>query len=181
LALLFVVLSPRMFGHSMNNPKDIPFAAAYIFTVYHSIRFTQQLPKPTLRTSLAVIIGIAAAINIRIGGLLLIAYLAAFSGITFLWKNELRKELINIPLMAKMLLIGVVIAVAGLFCGTLYWPYGALDWTAKPFEVLEKMSHYYVGIRVLCSLELYSELDGLYNTFICPDWIFYGSFCGVFT
>ncbi|MEO1715064.1 MAG: glycosyltransferase, partial [Bacteroidota bacterium] len=32
LAMLFVALSPRIFGHSMNNPKDIPFAAAFAFT-----------------------------------------------------------------------------------------------------------------------------------------------------
>jgi tetratricopeptide (TPR) repeat protein len=152
LALLFVALSPRMFGHSMNNPKDIPFAAAYIFTVYHSIRFTQQLPKPTLRTSLAVILGIAAAINIRVGGLLLIAYLAAFSGITFLWKAELRNQMTNILLMIKMLLIGVAIGLIGLRCGSFYWPYatiGEMAWLYKPLEVLGKISHYYVGIRVL--------------------------------
>jgi tetratricopeptide (TPR) repeat protein len=149
LSLLFALLSPRIFGHSMNNPKDIPFAMAYIFTVYHGILFCRQLPKPTLRTSIALIIGIAAAINIRIGGLLLIAYVAAFSGITFLWKPSLRKELLNIKLMVKMFGIGAVIALAGLWCGSLYWPYAAQDWLNAPFKVLDKMSNYYVGIRVL--------------------------------
>ena len=149
LSLLFALLSPRIFGHSMNNPKDIPFAMAYIFTVYHGILFCRQLPKPTLRTSIALIIGIAAAINIRIGGLLLIAYVAAFSGITFLWKPQLRKELLNIKLMLKMFSIGAIIALAGLWCGSLYWPYAAQDWLNAPFKVLDKMSNYYVGIRVL--------------------------------
>lgn len=149
LALVFALLSPRIFGHSMNNPKDIPFAMAYIFTVYHGLLFCKQLPKPSLRTSIALILGIAAAINIRIGGLLLIAYVAAFSGITFLWKPALRKQLINIKLMLKMFAIGGIIAVAGLWCGSIYWPYAAEDWLNAPFKVLNKMSNYYVGIRVL--------------------------------
>src|SRR6185503_12420988 len=29
LALLFMIFSPRMFGESMNNPKDIPYAAGF--------------------------------------------------------------------------------------------------------------------------------------------------------
>lgn len=170
-ALLFAALSPRIFGDSMNNPKDIPFAAAYIFTIYHALRFTQQLPKPTLRTTLAVVIGIAAAINIRIGGLLLIAYVAAFSGITFLWKAELRSKLLNIPLMVKMFAIGGFVAVAGLWAGSLYWPYAALDWMKNPFVVLDRMSNYYVGIRVLFdSQTLWS--DKVPWNYI-PNWMLY--------
>lgn len=149
LAVLFAALSPRLFGDCMNNPKDIPFAAAYVFTVYHLIRFARQLPRPRVRTCVLVVVGIAAAINIRIGGLLLIPYLGAFSGIAFLWKPSLRQRLLDIPLMTKMFGLGAVIAAAGLWCGTWYWPYGALDWTKNPFVVLERMSHYYVGIRIL--------------------------------
>ncbi|MEM9823452.1 MAG: glycosyltransferase, partial [Bacteroidota bacterium] len=50
--LLFIALTPRIFGHSMNNPKDIPFAAAYAFTLLYLIRFTKQLPKPSTKTIL---------------------------------------------------------------------------------------------------------------------------------
>jgi len=171
LSLLFIALSPRMFGHSMNNPKDIPFAAAYLFTVYHAIQFTRQLPKPTLRTCLLVALGIATAINIRIGGLLLIAYLAAFSGITFLWRKELRAQLLNIPLMIKMLVIGGAIALVGFWYGTTFWPYGALDPLKKPFEVLDKMSNFYVGIRVLFdSTNFWSDVVP-WN--YIPNWMLY--------
>ncbi len=171
ITILFAVLSPRLFGHSMNNPKDIPFAATFIFTVYHSIRFIQQLPKPTLRTSLAVALGIAAAINIRVGGLLLIAYLGAFTGIAFLWKPALRKQLLNIRLMVKMFAILGLIALTGLWFGSTYWPYAALDWFNNPFNVLDKMSHYYLNFRVLFdSTYFYSDMV---PWSYLPKWMWY--------
>lgn len=171
LAMFLLFCSPRMFGHSMNNPKDIPFAAAYVFTIYHAFQFARQLPKPSVRTVLLVILGIAASINVRIGGLLLIAYTAAFSGITFLWKPTLRVQLTNIILMGKLLLLGGFIAVAGLWLGTVYWPYGALDWTSKPFEVLGKMSNYYVGIRVLFDEQNFWSDTVPWN--YIPNWMWY--------
>jgi hypothetical protein len=33
LGLLFAVLSPRLFAHSMNNPKDVPFAALHVYAL----------------------------------------------------------------------------------------------------------------------------------------------------
>lgn len=123
-ALLFMVLSPRIFGHSMNNPKDIPFAATYVFSLLYLIRFVKELPRPGARTVLMLIVGIAASINIRVGGILLIAYFGFFVGLRFLLKPDLRKELTNPRTMLKMAGLGAVVVIGSYFGGLLYWPYG---------------------------------------------------------
>ncbi len=37
-AALFLILSPRYYGHTFNNPKDIPFAVFYLFSIFAIIR-----------------------------------------------------------------------------------------------------------------------------------------------
>ena len=39
VSLLFLLLSPRLLGHSFYNPKDIPFMAIFIIGVYCLVRF----------------------------------------------------------------------------------------------------------------------------------------------
>ena len=38
VAALFLVLTPRFYGHAFNNTKDVPFAVAYLWSVYCLIR-----------------------------------------------------------------------------------------------------------------------------------------------
>ncbi len=71
IALLLTVLSPRLFGDSMNNPKDIPFAMAYVMSVFGIIRFNSFLPKWDWRSVVFLGISMSIALNIRVGGLLL--------------------------------------------------------------------------------------------------------------
>ena len=169
LALLMIAVSPRIFGHSMNNPKDIPFAAAYIFTLLHLIRFVKQLPRPGAKTIFALILGIGFSIGIRIGGLLLVAYLGLFTGIAFLWEKHLRKELTNIGTLGRITFYGVAIAFFGYLLGLANWPYGLQDWIANPMEALAEMSNFDYGIQMMYNGEhLWSdELPWYY----IPKWI----------
>lgn len=173
-ALIFAVCSPRLFGDSMNNPKDIPFSAAYIFTIFHILRFVQQLPRPATKNIFWIMIGIAAAINIRVGGLLLIAYFGMFVGLAFLLQSRLRKKyLLHLPTLLKIVSIGLVVSVLGFWLGSAYWPYGALDPFGAAFTVLDKMSDYYVGIRIMFNGESIWS-DTVPPEYI-PIWLLYTS------
>ncbi len=148
-ALLFMAISPRIFGHSMNNPKDIPFAATYVFSLLYIIRFVKELPRPGARTVLLLIIGLAASINVRVGGILLIAYLGFFVGLRFLLRSELRSKLTHFPTIGRVGALLALIVVGGYFGGMLYWPYG---WEAPfkhPFKALGEMSNFSTSIRML--------------------------------
>ena len=81
ITLIFMAFSPRFFGESMNNPKDITMAAGYMLAYVFILKFLKQLPKPSLKTSVALGLSIGIAMGIRIGGLLLIPYIFLFYGI----------------------------------------------------------------------------------------------------
>ena len=168
-ALIFMALSPRIFGHSMNNPKDIPFAAAYVFTLLHLIRFLKQLPRPGSKTIVMLIIGIAAAINVRVGGILLIAYFGLFTGMAYLLQPSLRTKLSDFKHLGKISSIGIIIAVLAFFGGMLYWPYALQAPLNNPFKALSEMSNFSTSIRMLFEgAHLWSdELPWYY----IPKWI----------
>lgn len=42
-AMLLLFFSPRLLGHSFNNPKDIPLAAGIIMSIYYMMMFFRQL------------------------------------------------------------------------------------------------------------------------------------------
>jgi len=151
LALIIITLSPRFFGHSLNNPKDIPFAAAVIFTLYFLIRFLKKLPTVRWLNAIMILVGIAAAINIRVGGVLLIAYLGLFTAVFLIMKAITRDERVKIFSSSMLRPYGVLlgIPILGWFAGMIFWPYGMQDPFNRPFEVLSMMTKFPIAIRVL--------------------------------
>ena len=75
---LFLVLTPRFYGDIFNNSKDVPFAALFSVALYCILRSYSELPRVSIRTTgkLGLVIGLA--LGVRIGGVILFAYLAAF-------------------------------------------------------------------------------------------------------
>ena len=149
VCMLLLFLSPRFLGHSFNNPKDIPFALGYFMTIYYLIRFLKEFPKPSITSTLWVAISIALAISIRIGGLLLAAYVVLFS---FLYvfhrdKFQLFKSKKHIK-RAGIFAIYVLLAVSfGMVLGILLWPYALENPLKNPFYALEAMEKFSVSIR----------------------------------
>ena len=80
IAAVFLFLTPRYYGHSFNNPKDVPFAVFYllgILCMVNSMTYWNQLKTPKkwiLLTGLAI----GSTVGIRVGGLILIFYLFLF-------------------------------------------------------------------------------------------------------
>jgi len=69
LGALFLIISPRIFGNSFFNPKDIPFLSAYVISIYTLLLF---LDKKNI--FMAVLHGIATAVvsSIRTPGIIII-------------------------------------------------------------------------------------------------------------
>ena len=151
LVLLFLILSPRLFGHAFNNPKDIPFAAAYLMGVYFLIKFLREFPNPTKRAMTWLIVAIAFSINIRVGGLLLICYFGLF-GLLELGKQFYGNGLSQPERTSrfnKAVRYGLIVIILGYFGGTLFWPYALQNPIANPFNALSAMSDYPVNITIL--------------------------------
>lgn len=158
-ALILIFLSPRFLGHSFNNPKDIPFAAGVIAAIYGMVLFFKQFPKVKWYTYLILVLSIAYAISIRIGGLILFGYFGLL-GLMFtikMWKecrkaNKLSNKKISsndrfVPKFLKMVAMAILICVVGYFLGLLLWPYALQSPIKNPLEAFGAMSKFATSIR----------------------------------
>ena len=175
-AMLLLFLSPRFLGQSFNNPKDIPFAAAVIMCVYGIFLFLRQFPKVKWYTFVILILSIAFAISVRVGGLILVGYFGLF-GFVFLvkilverWKTN-RKQAVPVnqagkkpakkavkkqkftpsfgKLFIRMLWMGALICVVAYFLGILLWPYALKGPIKNVIESYGAMAHFEQLIRQL--------------------------------
>ncbi len=149
LALVFLFLSPRLLGHALMNPKDIPFAAGYMMALYYMLFFFRKMPVPDWKAALGVVCGIALAIATRAGGLLLVAYLVLFAGIDFLIKNGFSNLTREGKKLGQYALWTLGVAVAGYALALLFWPYALQSPLKHPMEALGEFSKLGVKIRVL--------------------------------
>lgn len=153
LALWFIFLSPRFLGHSLMNPKDIPFAAGFAIATYYMVVLFKNMPKPGWRTALGAALGIALALATRAGGLLLFGYLGLFAAIDFLLKYGLKGIARESKVLLAYLAYGLGIAAAGYLLAIITWPAALADPVGHPLAALTEFSKLGVKIRVLFSGE----------------------------
>jgi Putative Zn-dependent protease, contains TPR repeats len=141
--VLLMFLSPFFLGHSMNNPKDIPFAASYIASIWCMIRFFDKFPDVKIIDYVWVIVCIGATITIRVGGIILIPYMAVIAGLYWLFPLDKLQKKIALQQYIKPI---AILSVAGYFCGSLLWPYALQNPLSNPLTALSEMSNFKVNI-----------------------------------
>lgn len=133
LAALLLLLTPRWWGHGFNNPKDIPFAAGYVWSVYYIVRLMPMLPRVPWRLALAAGLAIGMTLAIRVGGLVLFGYL----GLAMLVATRPTRE----NLKALALSFGKIALPAWLVMLS-FWPWALRRPLKAPFEALQVMSNF---------------------------------------
>lgn len=150
IALVLLAISPQLFGQSMNNPKDIPFAAAYVFSIYQFYKWIMELPNPSIRTLIYASMGIAVSTGIRVGGLILIGMLMVFLVTAWIFNKELREKLKSEKgSMSRIVKHVFLVSIAGYFGAMLFWPYGLVAPFSNPFKALGEMQNFSTNIRIL--------------------------------
>lgn len=147
LTLLLMALSPRFFGDSLMNPKDIPFATGNIMALYYMIKVLKDMPKPKWTAVAGAIAGIALAISTRAGGMLLMAYICLFAALDFYLRYGL-KSLFEFKLSIPYALYAVGIAIVGYVLAILFWPYALKHPLSGPIDAMQAFSDV-TKIRVL--------------------------------
>ncbi len=142
ISVLFLLLTPRFFGHLFNNPKDIPFAAAYTASLYYLIRMllrgTFLKPREALKFGLAT----GVALGIRVGGVFLFLYAALAA---CLWSG-LRIQSSTLEAQGFLQRLRMLLPCSFIWLSVswgvmlLFWPYAQLSPLIRPFEVLFFMS-----------------------------------------
>ena len=138
--------SPFFLGHAMNNPKDVPFATAYIAAIYCIINLFRNLPKPSVKDYIFTILAIGITIDVRVGGILLIPYLFVFTAIIFVINKWFLGKETDVKAWAIPL---IIVSVGGYLAGSLFWPYGQKNPISNPLTALHEMSNFKVSIGQL--------------------------------
>ncbi|HEY0721863.1 MAG TPA: glycosyltransferase family 39 protein, partial [Gammaproteobacteria bacterium] len=150
-AALLLAIMPGWYGHMFINPKDIPFAVTMIWATYALARLTRQLPTVAWRDALLFGLLAGMAMGMRIGGVLIFAYLGAALGLWFmlawLWRREplpllLRHSLALLP----QLLVGIAIAYVVM---VIVWPWALSAPLLHPYEALTTFSRFPFSTPVL--------------------------------
>lgn len=152
IAMLLLFLSPRFLGHSFNNPKDIPFAFPFVFTVYHVVRMLRELPALNPYRMGMIALGIGMAISVRVGGLLLIPYVFLFAFLYVAFTKSTYAPLTrarNFGQAFKLFVILGLVSVCGFVLAILGWPYAMQSPIANTKESMDMMTQFAVGIRQL--------------------------------
>src|SRR5262245_40552387 len=74
LAIVLLAASPRYFADSMNNPKDLPFAALVTVALYYISTIRPTWPYFSWSTGAKIAVALALALNVRAAALLFAAY-----------------------------------------------------------------------------------------------------------
>lgn len=152
LAVLMMFFTPRYFGHSMNNLKDLPFAVGYIMSVFYFIRLFDYYPYFKLRHILGVVVGLLLALGTRSGGLMLFPCFVMYAGFFYIRKTGIR-EFYKFGRyrqdIGRILNILFIVIVAGYLVSILLWPY-ALE---RPFtgvmQSLKQFTNYNISLRTI--------------------------------
>lgn len=147
LSALFLILTPRFYGHAFTNPKDIPFAALFMFSLYYiikSVGFMPRIPRELL-VKLGVSIGLT--LGVRFGGVILFAYL----GLAFcLWEAAQQFQNSTVSswvwsfklTLAKMIRSYLWICPIAYACMIVWWPSAQVEPVTHPLRTLWKTAHF---------------------------------------
>ncbi len=160
LALLLLAASPQYFAHSMNNPKDLPFAAMSVMVLYCLSRLSPRWPYLTVGTGAALAVALGLALGTRPGALLYFGYLPLLllailivqwiSAVRMADRGVARRSLgtiLRIPRVhwtaaAQLVARVSLVIVAGLLVGSVFWPWAQAEPFIRPFEALSRAGAY---------------------------------------
>jgi tetratricopeptide (TPR) repeat protein len=169
LVMLFMIISPQYFGYSMNNAKDIPFAAGYVAALYFIIRFLTELPQPRKRTLLFLALSIGFTCTNKINGIILLAYLTLFMILIIAHKAYINKDIKTlIPTIKKYVYYLLFIGLASYILTILFWPYahqGIITNVWHSFRQFEKIGNLMIHYELFDGARINMEHVPWYYTF----------------
>ena len=129
LAALLLISMPRYVGHSMNNPKDLPFAVLMLAAGYYIVTVKPQYPYMSWPHALKLALTIALALNVRAMGLLALGY----AGLALLVAVIASRDWSPAHLGATAGRFAAI-AVLALVGGSAFWPWAQESPLTRPIE-----------------------------------------------
>ena len=144
LGLILLASSPRYFADSMNNPKDLPFAAATVVALYYMSTMSPKWPYVSTSTAIKIVVPLAVALNIRAAGLMYLGYFGLLIAAFVLTERQFTtKRLLATTLRVAAITAGVLVL------GTVFWPWAMASPFIRPIEALLSFANAPYGADVL--------------------------------
>lgn len=157
-AALLLLLIPNYYGQMFNNPKDIPFAAGFVWAIYYLVRLVPSLPRPPLRLVVKLAVASGLTMAVRVGGLLLLCYLGLVLALWGVWQAIAARRLSVLVGRGWTLLWRVFAPVAAIayLLMLVFWPWAQHDPLHHPLQALAVFSKEIVWSKVLFDGQLIS-------------------------
>ncbi|MBV8549420.1 MAG: glycosyltransferase family 39 protein [Alphaproteobacteria bacterium] len=154
LALVFTALTPMYYGHMFNNPKDIPFAAGLIWSLYGMGRCFTVRPAPSLRNLVRLGIIYGLTLGVRIGGIMFLFFWCVpwVLNVIRTWRKDYTDDAckkafkLGVSSAFKIVLPVCIISYAVML---VCWPWSQLNPIANPLRALSEFSNFPQDVEVL--------------------------------
>jgi Dolichyl-phosphate-mannose-protein mannosyltransferase len=161
IAALFLLLTPNYYGQMFNNPKDIPFAAGAVWSICYLVRLLPTLPRPSASLVLKLGIACGLTLGVRVGGLLLLAYLGLMIALYTLWRvvetRQIKVGIVEGSLCVARAFVPVVIVAYPVML--LFWPWAQRSPIEHPLAALATFSHETFPFRTLFAGQYFPATD----------------------
>jgi Dolichyl-phosphate-mannose-protein mannosyltransferase len=151
IALILCATTPMYYGHMFNNPKDIPFAAGIVWSIYFMGR---SYSKPQMSTLLKLGIVLGLTLGVRVGGIMVFAFWLAPMGILCLmplWhkRNSASLELVIMDIWHRAYRIVLPVAVLSYVVMLICWPWAQQHPILNPLRALSEFSNFPQDVEVM--------------------------------
>lgn len=158
ITVIFLTLTPSWYGHMFFNPKDIPFATGYIWSIYYLAKMSSSLPKPGFKECLKFGIATGLTLGIRSGGIILITYpfiLQLIANFNSGDRINIKQDLNDLWTLLKRAVLPVF-AVSWCLM-SLFWPWALENPILNPLKGILSSSHFHRNNPVLFTGQIISS------------------------
>ncbi len=132
VCLILGALTPRIVGHSLNNPKDIPIASFFSFSLLQIVLYLKELPVIKIKRLVLLSVSISLAIAVRSGSMILVGYLFLFTGL-MVAHLHISGEVPGKTLIKIVALTGIC-GIAGYLGCAFFWPWAMENPLLNPYK-----------------------------------------------
>lgn len=152
LSVLLMFFTPRFFGHSMNNLKDVPFAVGYMLAIYYTVRLFDTYPVFRWKRIVGLILGITLALGTRSGGLILYPMLFMYAGLYYIFYYGIRdfyKFGKHVGAIGRIFGVLLVVVAGSYVLSIALWPFALQNPLTAVVDSLMKFTNYSIGLRTI--------------------------------
>lgn len=122
IVLFLFAVSPTFMGHAQNNLKDIPFALAYISSIFFALKLVFRDTKIDIKTVALLVFSLGLAFGIRAGGFLSFFYVWLLLILNHIHEYISKKQFCFKKTRSEILLFALI-SIPAFIVGIILWPF----------------------------------------------------------